>query len=397
MLRRLIRTLIMLAMPLACLSSISNVTLSNGSSFVIFQNGELQPLFNGSSNPLSCTEAQTLILQQTPAQLAANTPYTISITSNGFVSASISTLYGRFSPTVSPSECVGSCTITVWNNCPTIATSSNYFDVLTLQMSNLPAATYRVWCDQSYRPNTFQWGLFLIILLATILISVSAVYSRAWSIGGNGIKINYWIVGACALLWIAGGLMGAFIPKPTYVIVLVLSWIIGLLAIIICCNEILWLFKCEALNKAFVWWIRPIDCISLAVSLGVMMSWWFGEFNWISSDIIGICTVVAFIKCFKFTTMQMAVLLLMVILGLEIIAALIIYYVVGQSYNTILLNNFNNPMFIQLPTLGVVLNQQCAWLPVTEIIFPGIFISYLRRYLRSDSDSTIVVTQKSTS
>ena len=146
---------------------------------------------------------------------------------------------------------------------------------------------------------------------------------------------------------------------------IVLSWIIGLLAIAICSNEILWLFKCEALNNPFVWVFRSIDCISVVISVGIMLSWWLTDMNWISSDIIGICTVVAFVKCFKFTSMKMALILLVVILGIEVIAAVIIYYVVGQSYNTILLNNFNNPMFLQLPTISLVLNQKCAWLPVT--------------------------------
>lgn len=101
--------------------------------------------------------------------------------------------------------------------------------------------------------------------------------------------------------------------------------------------------------------------------------------NWISSDIIGVCTIIAFIKCFKFTSMQMATLMLSTILALEVIIALIIYFVLHQSYNNLLLNQFNNPMFLQIPTINQELDQRCAWIPVTEVIFPGIFLSYLRR------------------
>lgn len=244
-------------------------------------------------------------------------------------------------------------------------TSSNYYDIVVLQLNNLPPANYRVWCNETYKPNTFQWGLFIIILAVTVLISLAAVYSKAWSLGGFGIRINYWIVGVLGVLWVVGGLMGAFVPGPTYIIVLVLSWIIGTIAIVISCNEVLWLFRWEWLNKPLVWKFRLLDCFSLLVALGIMLSWQLTNMNWVSSDIIGICTVVAFIKIFKFTDMQMALVIFGVLVGLEVIAALIIYYVVGTSYNTILLNNFNNPMFIQMPTLGYFLDQKCAWLPVT--------------------------------
>ncbi len=78
------------------------------------------------------------------------------------------------------------------------------------------------------------------------------------------------------------------------------------------------------------------------------------------------------------------------ILLIEVVVALIIHYVVKQSYNSILLNDFNNPMFLQLPTITKNLNQQCAWIPVTEVIFPGMVLSYLRRYPIADLDSTRV-------
>lgn len=110
---------------------------------------------------------------------------------------------------------------------------------------------------------------------------------------------------------------------------------------------------------------RPIDIISLFVGSGVVVSWWLTNMNWISSDIIAICTIVAFVKLFKFTSMKVATLMLGIILLIEVVIALVIYFVVHQSYNTILLNNFNNPMFLQLPTINIELNQRCAWLPVT--------------------------------
>jgi hypothetical protein len=183
-----------------------------------------------------------------------------------------------------------------------------------------------------------------------------------------------------ACMYIIGGLMGAFIPDPTYILVEVLSSIIGIFGILICSNECLWLFKSEKLNKKLIWQLRGIDLISLVVGTGIVISWWTTNKNWISSDIIGGCVVIAFIKCFKFTSMKMALAMLVTILILEVIGAIIIYKVMGQSYNITILNNFNSPMFLQLPTINVLIDQRCAWLPVTEIIFPGMLLSYLRRH-----------------
>jgi hypothetical protein len=166
-----------------------------------------------------------------------------------------------------------------------------------------------------------------------------------------------------ACMYIIGGLMGAFIPDPTYILVEVLSSIIGIFGILICSNECLWLFKSEKLNKKLIWQLRGIDLISLVVGTGIVISWWTTNKNWISSDIIGGCVVIAFIKCFKFTSMKMALAMLVTILILEVIGAIIIYKVMGQ-----------------LPTINVLIDQRCAWLPVTEIIFPGMLLSYLRRH-----------------
>jgi hypothetical protein len=137
------------------------------------------------------------------------------------------------------------------------------------------------------------------------------------------------MIGVLALLWIAGGLMGAFIPTPTYVIVLILSWILGVICIGICSNECLWLLRNNKLNKPLMWKIRGIDIISFVVGIGIMLSWWLTNMNWISSNLIGGCVIIAFIKCFKFTSMKIALIMLMIILMIEVVGALIINYVVG--------------------------------------------------------------------
>jgi hypothetical protein len=39
-----------------------------------------------------------------------------------------------------------------------------------------------------------------------------------------------------------------------------------------------------------------------------------------------------------------------------------------------------SPLFIEVPDLVNNLFKKCSWLPVIDIIIPGVFLSYLRTY-----------------
>lgn len=67
------------------------------------------------------------------------------------------------------------------------------------------------------------------------------------------------------------------------------------------------------------------------------------------------------------------------IIVIEVVVAVVLYYHSNQSYDTVILNNFNNPLEMQFPSITKSLNYKCSWLPITEIIFPAISISYVRR------------------
>ena len=71
---------------------------------------------------------------------------------------------------------------------------------------------------------------------------------------------------------------------------------------------------------------------------------------------------------------------------------LLITFAIKISYNTIILNEFNNPFELQLPTINAVFNQKCAWLPVTAIIYPGVLMSYLRRFDSSRNTYIYLIT-----
>lgn len=74
------------------------------------------------------------------------------------------------------------------------------------------------------------------------------------------------------------------------------------------------------------------------------------------------------------------------------IFVIILTFQIKKSYNTIILNIFNNPFELQIPTINPVYNQKCAWLPVTALIYPGALMSYMRRFDTSRSTNVYIIT-----
>ena len=126
--------------------------------------------------------------------------------------------------------------------------------------------------------------------------------------------------------------------------------------------------------------VRYLDVLSLVVGLGVTIAWWLTNRNWILNDVISVCICISFIKIFKFISLRNSLIYSCVVVTIEITISLCIQYVIGLKYNSLILNTFNNPMEIQLPCINPILNQKCSWIPITEVIFPGVFLSYMRRF-----------------
>ena len=123
-----------------------------------------------------------------------------------------------------------------------------------------------------------------------------------------------------------------------------------------------------------------MDFISLIIGVGVVVGYAYSNRNWIINDIICICIIVGAIKIIKYTNMKIAIFTLIVGLGVEMAFVWIIHYTKFTSYNDLILNTYNYPFELQLPTINPVYKQKCAWFPFTAIINPGIFMSYLRRF-----------------
>ena len=250
-------------------------------------------------------------------------------------------------------------------------------------------------CNSSFTTNTFEWGLLIEIVLCTILITIVAIYSKAWSIGGNGITVTLPLIIGFNIVLIIGGVIAAFSLEAVNVCVEVLSWIFGTIGVGLCFNEIIWLFKLACLKmgiklKGFD--IRIMEGISLVVGLGVCFGWWFSNKNWIVNDIVAVCMTVASIKVLKFISMRISIICFCITSAVQLVFVILINFVIQRSYNTVILNEFNNPWEIQMPTINAVYNQKCAWLPITAIWYPGAFMSYMRRFDSSRNTNVYLIT-----
>lgn len=61
------------------------------------------------------------------------------------------------------------------------------------------------------------------------------------------------------------------------------------------------------------------------------------------------------------------------------LASTISHFVLDRSYNDYA-SELSSPLFIALPDLISQLYKKCSWLPVIDVIIPGVFLSFLRTY-----------------
>ncbi len=110
------------------------------------------------------------------------------------------------------------------------------FNTITIEVGNSTKFSYVVNCngDLFYKP--FEWGLFLLLLISSVIITAATFYSKAWSYFGYGIEINYWVVAVVNVLFVIGAVMVIlevqFLP---YVISSVGS-VVGMFGVAVCAS-----------------------------------------------------------------------------------------------------------------------------------------------------------------
>ncbi len=110
------------------------------------------------------------------------------------------------------------------------------------------------------------------------------------------------------------------------------------------------------------------------------------------NDIIAISIIIAGIKLLKFTSLKIAIITFIATISIEMIFVFIIHFVFKTPYSSLVLNTFNVPLQLQVPTINAVYNQKCAWLSINSIIYPGMLMYYVRRFDTSRNTNVYLIT-----
>ena len=174
--------------------------------------------------------------------------------------------------------------------------------------------------------------------------------------------------------------VGYSAPSIVSVVAQVAGSIIGAAGVTVCTSELLWLCNYNNLKIKILKKMRLLDLISMVVGLTFIPLYWLLNGQWLINDVMAICSIVALMKLIKIRSLYLAVILTCSLLILEAMVGIFIHYVFQISYNNYVINIFQNPNILVMPSITKELYRQCAWLPITSILFPGLMLSYLRRF-----------------
>lgn len=128
-------------------------------------------------------------------------------------------------------------------------------------------------------------------------------------------------------------------------------------------------------NRAFKF-MRYCDIISVTLSLTVGIMGLVFE-NWILYDFLAGFICVGSIKIFHFRSLKQAFTSMIILFVGVTILTIILHYLLTLSYNDYV-GELSSPLFLQVPDLVDNLYKKCSWLPIIDVVIPGVTLSYLR-------------------
>ena len=124
--------------------------------------------------------------------------------------------------------------------------------------------------------------------------------------------------------------------------------------------------------------VRQCDTLSGIFSIAIMIVAFF-EDNWILYNILAGCICVGSIKIFHFNSLKESYLAMAIMVATVSVLCIVLQFILPLSYNDYA-GELSSPLFFQVPDLVNNLFKKCSWLPVLDVIIPGVTLSYLRLY-----------------
>ena len=146
-------------------------------------------------------------------------------------------------------------------------------------------------------------------------MTLSALYSKAWSYHGYGYPLTYKTVVVFNILLIVGVILGYSMPLVVSRGAQILGTIIGAAGVTVCASELIWLTKDPQYRRPVFKALRKIDIISGGIGLAFIPLYWVLNGHWFINDIMAICSIVALMKLLKIQSLSVAAFLIFSLLA----------------------------------------------------------------------------------
>ena len=198
-----------------------------------------------------------------------------------------------------------------------------------------------------------------------------------------GFNINLWMGVLYLVLTLVFLVCWSYFQSVSMVAFLIFMVLLSLFAMIFTLKEFLYYFKIfEICNITLNIPKFPISLMMIfcgVLSLGTVIAWLITS-HYFLTDILALFIVFASFKIFKINSLKKGTFCLLLIGFYEILAEMLSNYWSNFLIDVFYSSDYCYPLKFQIPCFSLFLTKRCSWLSVTNLVFPGLFLSYFHRY-----------------
>ena len=274
---------------------------------------------------------------------------------------------------------------------PSKITKENFWTLIFIKIdiedSEPLTFSYKKICVDSYSDYSFDYSFIIIMVFNVLVMAWQAkrpkILSTFKEFEGYAINIKFTLF----YIVLASILLITLIYSQTVMILIymVILAIVSFFAFALFVNELLTgnLLR-HNISKLLIQ-LPKMGKVSLFFLVGCLMSipiivFWAITLDWILSDILTLILAAALLKIIKFKNLKTATYFFCVEILFEIIWGVAFYFGLEISYDQFFSSAFTLPLKIECLTFSSFLNKKCVWISITNLVFPGLLLSYFNRY-----------------
>lgn len=237
-------------------------------------------------------------------------------------------------------------------------------------------------CDTT-QLQLFDWSMVVLLLLALIVVGVSAMASTdtsSHSIEDDSSELQTYH----ALGFVVCGSISLI------ALFLLLDYLIVVLTVLIVCAGVSAMvftlsYFCKSVQDGYVFEVRYLGLVSvknavmITVAVGIAIYYVFTK-SWILNNLIGICFVFMFIKTLRISSIKVATALLGMAFIYDIFWVFLSSKVFGSNVMVHVATGLDLPIKLQCPHFQVLpVGNTCGLLGLGDLVLPGLLIAFSAR------------------